>query len=147
MNSPSVKQRTLLLFVTLMCYRSGPRTSQLLHTKETFCSRLQINILASAGEWFHEYKWICSRVQVNSLAGGDELARGHEWTCLRVRVDLLASRSRVIWRYLKSVGSTLNCEREVKISQNFYAVGLRKYDTTLGHVLGYVSSHASARYF
>ena len=94
MNSPSVKQRTSLMFVTLMCYGSRSQTSQLLHTKETFCSWLQINILASAGEWFHEYEWTCSRVQVNSLAGGDELARGYEWTCSQVRVNLLASRSR-----------------------------------------------------
>ena len=95
MNSPSVKQRTSLMFVTLMCYGSRSRTSQLLHTKRTFCLRLQINILASAGEWFYEYEWICSRVQVNSLAGRDELARGHVWTCSRVRVNLLASPSRV----------------------------------------------------
>ena len=41
-------------------------------------------------------------------------------------------------RYLKSVvrvGETLNCEREVKNSQNPYAVGLREYDTTVGHVI------------
>ena len=38
-----------------------------------------------------------------------------------------------------SVGETLNCEREVKISQNLYAVGLREYDTTVGHVLRVIS--------
>ena len=38
-----------------------------------------------------------------------------------------------------SVGETLNCEREVKSSQNLYAVGLRKYDTTAGHVLRVIS--------
>ena len=37
------------------------------------------------------------------------------------------------------VGETLNCEREVKNSQNLYAVGLRKYDTTVGHVLRVIS--------
>ena len=38
-----------------------------------------------------------------------------------------------------TVGETLNCEREVKNSQNLYAVGLRKYDTTVGHVLRVIS--------
>ena len=33
------------------------------------------------------------------------------------------------------VGETLNCEREVKNPQNLYEVGLRKYYTTVGHVL------------
>ena len=45
-------------------------------------------------------------------------------------------------RYLKSVvriGETLNCEREVKNSQNPYVVGLREYDTTVGHVLRVIS--------
>ena len=49
-------------------------------------------------------------------------------------------------RYLKSVvrvglgvGETLNCERKVKNSQNPYAVGLREYDTTVGHVLRVIS--------
>ena len=38
-----------------------------------------------------------------------------------------------------SVKPGLNCEREVKNSQNLYAVGLRKYDTTVGHVLRVIS--------
>ena len=47
-------------------------------------------------------------------------------------------------RYLKSVVCvgetlTLNCEHEVKNSQNPYAVGLREYDTTVGHVLRVIS--------
>ena len=33
----------------------------------------------------------------------------------------------------------LNCEREVKNSPNPYAVGLRKYHTTVGHVLRVIS--------
>ena len=31
------------------------------------------------------------------------------------------------------------CEREVKNSQNPYAVGLREYDTIVGHVLRVIS--------
>ena len=38
-----------------------------------------------------------------------------------------------------SVKPGLNCEREVKNSHNLYAVGLRKYDTTVGHVLRVIS--------
>ena len=39
-----------------------------------------------------------------------------------------------------SVKPGLNCERrEVKNSQNLYAVGLRKYDTTVGHALRVIS--------
>ena len=37
------------------------------------------------------------------------------------------------------VGETLNCEREVKNPQNLYLVSLRKYDTTVGHVLLVIS--------
>ena len=37
------------------------------------------------------------------------------------------------------VGETLNCECEVKNPQNLYAVSLRKYDTTVGHVLCVIS--------
>ena len=40
-----------------------------------------------------------------------------------------------------SVKPGLNCEREreVKNSQNLYAVGLRKYDTTVGRALRVIS--------
>ena len=40
-------------------------------------------------------------------------------------------------KYLEScsvVGETLNCECEVKIPLDLYAVGLMKYGTTVGHV-------------
>ena len=45
------------------------------------------------------------------------------------------------WNLVRSVhvGETLNCEREVKNPQNIYAVSLRKYDTTAGHVLRVIS--------
>ena len=42
---------------------------------------------------------------------------------------------------LVRVGETLNCEHEVKNPQNLYAVSLRKYDTTVGHVLHDISYH------
>ena len=38
-----------------------------------------------------------------------------------------------------AVGETLNCKREVINSQNLYVVGLRKYDTTVGHALRIIS--------
>ena len=46
-----------------------------------------------------------------------------------------------IWNLVRSVrvGKTLNCECEVKNPQNLYAVGLRKYGTTVGHVLRVIS--------
>ena len=45
-----------------------------------------------------------------------------------------------VLRYLKSVICVgPNCEREVKNSQNLYAVSLREYDTTVGHVLCVIS--------
>ena len=40
---------------------------------------------------------------------------------------------------LVHVSEILNCECEVKNPQNLYAVGLRKYDTTVGHVLRVIS--------
>ena len=46
-----------------------------------------------------------------------------------------------IWNLVWSVrvGETLNYECEVKNPQNFYAVGLRKYGTAVGHVLRVIS--------
>ena len=46
-----------------------------------------------------------------------------------------------IWNLVRSVcvSETLNCEREVKNPQNIYAVGLRKYGTTVGHILHVIS--------
>ena len=46
-----------------------------------------------------------------------------------------------IWNLVWSVcvGETLNCEREVKNPQNLYAVGLKKYGTTVGHILRVIS--------
>ena len=46
-----------------------------------------------------------------------------------------------IWSLVRSVrvGETLNCKREVKNPQHLYAVGLRKYGTTVGHVLHIIS--------
>ena len=46
-----------------------------------------------------------------------------------------------IWNLaqLVHVGETLNFECEVKNPQNLYAVSLRKYDTTVGHVLRVIS--------
>ena len=42
-----------------------------------------------------------------------------------------------IWDLVRSVcvGETLNCKREVKNPQNLYMVSLRKYGTTVGHIL------------
>ena len=45
-----------------------------------------------------------------------------------------------IWKPVWSVvGKTLNFECEVKYPQDLYAVGLRKYGTTVGHVLLIIS--------
>ena len=41
-----------------------------------------------------------------------------------------------VWSF---VSETLNCECEVKNSQDLYAVSLRKYGTTVGHVLRVIS--------
>ena len=38
-----------------------------------------------------------------------------------------------------AVSETLNCECEIKNPQDLYAVGLRKYGTTVGHVLRVIS--------
>ena len=40
---------------------------------------------------------------------------------------------------LVHICETLNCEREVKNPQNLYAVSVRKYGTTVGHVLCVIS--------
>ena len=37
------------------------------------------------------------------------------------------------------VGETLNCKREVKNPQDLHVIGLRKYGTTVGHVLHVIS--------
>ena len=45
-------------------------------------------------------------------------------------------------RYLESclvVSETLNCKHEIRNSQDLYALGLRKYGTTVGHVLCVIS--------
>ena len=45
-----------------------------------------------------------------------------------------------IWNPVQSVvGETLNCEREVKNPQVYYADSLRKYGTSVGHVLHVIS--------
>ena len=56
-----------------------------------------------------------------------------------VQESLYGARYGDIWNRSVRVGETLNCEREVKNSPNLYTVGLRKYDTTVGHVLRVIS--------
>ena len=91
MSSWSVKQKTSLMFVTLKCYGSCSQMSPLSHTKQNFCSWLQIKSFASVSECLCKCKWICSRVQVNLLMGTHELACGSGWTNSRVQVKLLTS--------------------------------------------------------
>ena len=110
MNSRSVKQKTSLMFVTLKCYGSPSPMSLLLITKENFCSRFQIESLASAGECSYECKWVCSRVQLNLLASTHELARGYGLTCSRVRANLLASTSEFT-RECTSISTRVHRER------------------------------------
>ena len=59
-------------------------------------------------------------------------------SCVRGSLCIIIKIS--VWNPVLSVVSkTLNCECEIKNPQDLYAVGLRKYGTTVGHVLHVIS--------
>ena len=97
MNSPSVKQNTLLMFVTLKRYGSLSWMNPLSHIKETFCSWLhswlQVNAFVSTSEYACEYRWIYSQVEINQFVGARKLACRYGWSCSQVCMNLLMSPS------------------------------------------------------
>ena len=59
-------------------------------------------------------------------------------SCIRGSLCIIIKISGILFDRLL-VPETLNCEGEVKNPQDYYVVGLRKYGTTVGHVLHVIS--------